>query len=315
MRRINHSSQAIKSFQTEAARAGLQQSDKLMFTWLANTLQGGVKFVIPDANMIFDGGDTTRGMELVRLPYPVTVLEYEVEGLIGDEQVCAPKRIALCISPSSPSLDAIEGLFCDHQSELPTRDDEDGIYIVAMFELAGAWFVPPVLSLVRSEPDPISNPRRTASNSRWAQRFRMLPLPIEASLQSYSGTDKQITDELLQDVHDEVNAAVAFCKLMNCSNVHEQVIPAPRAINAARARKGKLPLFEYRTLVVDVTAIPRDRSDSHAESSERASPRQHLRRGHIRRIADRVVWVNAAVVGAHGRIEKTYRIKGGRNVA
>lgn len=315
MRRINHSSQAIKSFLAEVSRADLKQSDKLMFSWLANTLQGGVKFVIPDANMIFDGGDTTRGMELVRLPYPVTVLEYEVEGAIGDEQVVAPKRIALCISPSSPSLDTIQGLFRDNQSEVLTRDDEDGIYIVAMFELAGAWFVPPVLSFVRSEPDPTENPRRTASNSRWAQQFRMLPLPIEASLQSYSGTGKQIADDLLHDVHDEVNSAVTFCKLMNCSNVHEQVIPAPKAINAARARKGKLPLFEYRTLVVDVTSIARDRSDSQGERSERASPRQHLRRGHIRRIADRVVWVNAAVVGAHGRIEKTYCIKGGRDVA
>lgn len=316
MRRINHSSQAIQSLLAEAAKADLKQRDRLMFTWLANTLQGGTKFVIPDANLIFDGGDTTRGMELVRLPYPVTVLEYEVEGVVGDEQVCAaPKRIALCISPSSPSLDTIQGLFREHQSDVPTRDDEDGIYVIAMFELAGSWFEPPVLSLVRSEADPIANPRRTSFNSRWAQRFQMLPLPIEASLQIYSGTDKQIADELLHDVHDEVNSAVTFCKLMNCSNVHEQLIPAPRAINAARARKGKLPLFEYRTLVVDVTASPRDRADSQGERSERASPRQHLRRGHIRRLGDRVVWVNAALVGTQGRIEKTYQIKGDGNGA
>lgn len=299
MKRINHSGQAIQSFRLQAARTDLQQNDKLMFTWLANTLKGGVKFVIPDANMIFDTGDTTRGMELVRLPYPVTVLEYEVKGNPEEAESCFPKRIALCISPSSPSLDTIQGLFRDHRGEVPTRDDEDGIYIVAMFEVAGgAWFVPPVLSFMRSEPDPIPNPQRTASNSRWVQQFQMIPLPIEASLQCYRGTNKQIADGLLRHVHEEVNSAVTFCKLMNCSNVHEQVIPAPRAINAARARKGELPLFEYRTLVVDVTAIPHDRSDPQGERSERASPRQHLRRGHIRRVADRVVWVNAAVEGA-----------------
>lgn len=313
MERLNHSNQAIQFFTQMAARTDLQQNDVLMFTWLANTLKEGVKFVIPDANMIFDGGDTTRCMELVRLPYPVTVLEYEVEGVPGEGEICAPRRIALCVSPSDPSLDAIQGLLHD-VCQLPTRSDEDGIYIVAMFELDGSWFVPPILSLVRSEPDPIAPPRQTSSSGQLAQRFKMIPLPIPA-LFCYSGSPESIADDLLRDVHDEVNSAVTFCKLMNCSNVHEQVIPAPKAINAARARKGKLPLFEYRTLVIDVAATPDGRSDSQGGTSNRASPRQHLRRGHIRRIADRVVWVNAAVVGAHGRIEKTYSVKGGRHVA
>lgn len=306
MKRINHSSQAIQFFTAKAARPDAHQNDKIMFPWLASCLNGGVKFVIPDAKTIFDGGDTTRAMELVRLPYPVTVLEYELEELTPSEPgMSAPKRIALCVSPSSPSLDAIDR-FCN----LPTRSDEDGIYVVAVFECDGVWFVPPVLAFVRSAAEPVANDRRNSGGARYGQRFEMIPIPVEATMRCYRAEGEQLVQDLFRDVHDEVNSAVTFCKLMNCSNVHEQLIPAPKSINAARARKGKLPLFEYRTLVIDVAAASNGVMNSQGETSGRASPRQHLRRGHIRRIADRVIWVNAAVVGAHGWIEKDYKIGG-----
>ena len=42
-----------------------------------------------------------------------------------------------------------------------------------------------------------------------------------------------------------------------------------------------------------------------------ASPRVHLRRGHIRKIADgRTVWVQACVVGSkHGMVLKDYKLR------
>lgn len=305
MKRLSHSTQAIQFFREEAARPNAHHNDKLMFPWLASCLSGGVKFVIPDVSMIFDGGDTTRGMELVRLPYPVTVLEYELEGTLADGEVAATKRIAMCFSPSSPSLDAIAE-FCG----LPTRSDEDGIYIITVYLASGVWFVPPVIALVRSAADPVANPRRVPGAAKWGQRFEIFPIPLEAAMRCYRSTDEQLIQDLVKDVQDEVCAAVAFCKLMNCSNVHEEVVPAPKAINASRARKGKPPLFEYRTLVIDVASAPKGAADSQGENSGRASPRQHLRRGHIRRLGDRLVWVNAALIGSVGRIEKDYKIRG-----
>lgn len=101
MKRLNLSTQAIQSLRADAARPTAHLNDSRLFLWLADSLMGGVKFAIPDANTIFDGGDTTRGMELVRLPYPVTVLEYVVEGSADDAAFATPRRIALCFSPSS----------------------------------------------------------------------------------------------------------------------------------------------------------------------------------------------------------------------
>jgi len=77
-------------------------------------------------------------------------------------------------------------------------------------------------------------------------------------------------------------------------------------VNARRVGKGKLPLFETKVLMVDMDA-PSPRGES--QGGHHRSPRQHLRRGHIRRYASgKQVWVQAHVVGdaKKGTVSKTY---------
>lgn len=98
-----------------------------------------------------------------------------------------------------------------------------------------------------------------------------------------------------------------FMNMCQCSNV--EFAPAAGCDRASMKKRRSLGFDEYKVLMVSshVRAKGESRGGSHA------SPREHLRRGHIRRIDDeRRVWVNATVVcaGSAGRITKDYAIKG-----
>jgi hypothetical protein len=83
---------------------------------------------------------------------------------------------------------------------------------------------------------------------------------------------------------------------------------ADAAKNQRRVRDGKLPIYETRVLIIHTPRETVTRSEANT-GQLRASPRQHLRRGHIRRLPDgRKIWVQAAVVGSveKGRIDKSY---------
>ena len=90
----------------------------------------------------------------------------------------------------------------------------------------------------------------------------------------------------------EVACAV---EVFSCSNVVTVEHAPPKMLNAKRSAKGKAPFFSYRTIHI---ADRHKHSDSAQGRGTHASPRLHLRRGHIRRLEDgRRVWVTAHLVG------------------
>jgi hypothetical protein len=85
-------------------------------------------------------------------------------------------------------------------------------------------------------------------------------------------------------------------------------VPAPAPLNKKRQASGKQPFFSYKVLqLVAERAAP-----GHAAAGgERASPRLHLRRGHLRRLEHKTVWVRPAMINAgstHGSVLKDYGI-------
>lgn len=323
MERLNYTASAIDSL-LAAQKAGRLASSGIEargIAWLVDCLQKAVKFMLPDMreDALIAETDISRAMELVRLPYPIIAIEYKVGGEWGgsDLEVAAPRRIALCFAPSSPMLDDSQ-LF----PVLDSRDDLDGIYVMSIFEVdgSGLWFCVPALVFVSS-----SGKKERGSSfgvlehqqrAGWGIRNRLIPFPLKSLWKSYAdawSSPDDVAAAISSDVGDEVRTATAFCQVLNCSNVQIETLAVSESVNRRRVRKGKRPLYEYRVLTIDITTTRK--VGSSVEESGRASPRQHLRRGHIRRMGDKVVWVNASLVGNHGRIEKAYRIKGGSNVA
>lgn len=106
-----------------------------------------------------------------------------------------------------------------------------------------------------------------------------------------------------------VGAAWRIFAVMACSNVRTRDHKPDAALNKKRAKAGKVPLVSYKTLEI---VVPNTRYEGGGSGGgTHASPRVHLRRGHIRKIADgRTVWVQACVVGSkHGMVLKDYKLR------
>ena len=109
-------------------------------------------------------------------------------------------------------------------------------------------------------------------------------------------------------IESDLTILVQFLAALSCSNSATADAPDPNpSLNAKRKSSGKTPFFSYKTLTISA-------SESHAKGSgnggAHSSPRVHLRRGHIRRLTDRTVWVNSCVVGdkSKGMVVKDYQV-------
>jgi hypothetical protein len=113
---------------------------------------------------------------------------------------------------------------------------------------------------------------------------------------------------VLADVQQEADSLFSFLNAVACSNVRvERSVSKVR--KAMSMRKGALPFDDYHILTID--ARRRDEATGDLISLSHRSPREHLRRGHIRRYESGLkVWVNATVVnpGVGGKIAKDYRL-------
>lgn len=110
----------------------------------------------------------------------------------------------------------------------------------------------------------------------------------------------------LSDYMDELGALLCFLNVLQCSNVH---VERSEPKKAGKKIKAPLPFDTYHVLTIDV---PGNTGVGAATGAHR-SPREHLRRGHIRRLADgRRIWVNATVVAAGrgaGVVTKDYAVR------
>jgi hypothetical protein len=115
--------------------------------------------------------------------------------------------------------------------------------------------------------------------------------------------------ELASDYIDELSVLLSFLNALQCSNVHVERVE-PSKVRKAMLKKGALPFDTYHVLTIDVPS----KAGEGAAAGGHRSPREHLRRGHIRRLGDgRRIWVNAAVIGAGrgaGVVSKDYAIRG-----
>ncbi len=72
-----------------------------------------------------------------------------------------------------------------------------------------------------------------------------------------------------------------------------------------------LPFDEYHVLTVAIPSAKASVNNQAESIGDRHSPREHLRRGHIRRLQDsRKIWVNAAIInaGVGTKIHKNYAV-------
>ncbi|HGO6075405.1 TPA: hypothetical protein ACK3Q6_008062 [Burkholderia cepacia] len=302
---------------------------------LVDLLQNAVKFILPNCAALIDDFTLREShLELFRLPYPVVAFEatWEKEGeaetmLNGYAQGKSSKRIALCWEQEEaaryfkgynpfPYLDAAKASEVFRSGGVfvyPVYyDDKTRIWSFA----AGGTFMPrdflmtaetkrmPASDIIKGALSEVGRFKKAAGEFR-AEPFILMPELFEALVIQGRDFDRALAQVAL-DSSDEVTAAVQACSVLNCANVRTSEVAPSRAANALRAAKGKRPFFTYKVLEVSA-----DRGRGGSATGSHASPRMHLRRGHLRRLDGKVVWVRAAMVNAKstdGVVAKDYSL-------
>ena len=273
------------------------------------------KFILPEWGRIFTGEEWSLVQDMkfpTRLPYPVIAVEFPCtysmgySQLVENREVPSSKRIAL--AAESEAIVALCPDIIGSLVESNPSEDKRGYYIfpVCYADPAGCWTPPPAAMFM---------PRSGMTGDDELMQARMgnicvLPLGQEA-YSVYPEDERDV--RAARDVADE---ALAVCHLMIALSLDKgrhKTLPAPEKLNRKRAKKGRVPLFEYKVLdiVADVLSPPKETTHEHSSMGHHASPRMHSRRGHVRKLASgKATWVRNAIVGkpSRGQIIKEYAV-------
>ncbi|MBO9379516.1 hypothetical protein GG804_22340 [Sphingomonas histidinilytica] len=329
--RLNYTTHAIENIrqqQRELANKGIPPEPNVY--WVLDILDTAVKFILPDHGELLDlTSFDQKHADLIKLPYPITVIEAPFpprpEDRLASGKETSSRRIGLYVE-----MTAAQMLKKFPGAERPEPHSE-GVLVIAIYyvDAAKRWEISGCASYFPYEQEAynrLSEPNTPASlnylaevqeegrpMSKMALRCYLAPLQpmLLHSMRQAGFDDDRIKAAMIGNISDEQIMLAQLCAVLNCGNVEQADVPVPEKLARARAKSGKLPLYDYRVLTVSGDVASREQSDK--PGYESAMRRTHLRRGHIRRLAaGRLVWVRPALVNADkdaGIIEKSYRVK------
>lgn len=330
---LNYCAHAIEDMRDlEGAMRATAPESARVFRRLIDMLQDSVKFILPNCCDLIDPDDLRQAhLDLTRLPFPCVAFEapWEKEDgveYIGDfQQAPSTKRIALCWE-ARPEYELLPDLY-----SILNAFPEGGVFVLPIYWASehGRWtvalggsFVPyenSIQDVMRKGPTPASRIAHTAALKAGlakpkalqirAEPFYLLPEFYERTLAAYGGAREKAFAQIILDSRDEVQTLIQACSVLNCANVTTAEISAPTALNKKRQAKGKQPFFSYKVLQLSDERRAAGKDDA---GGSHASPRMHLRRGHLRRLESKVVWVRPAMVNASastGAVLKDYAVR------
>ena len=329
---LNYCTHAIDDL-TELAEAAQTQMPRTasVLRKVMGMLERSTKFLMPNCGEFIDPHDLRQAhLDLPRIPYPVVafeapwIKESSIEYLGEFKQTDSTKRIALCweLSDDFEFLPGINGI--------GERFPQGGVFVLPIYwtprsnrwhVAMGGSFVPyeNQLTILTDKPNlPKSSVDAQAAvlSAGWAkpssgqimlEPFLALPEFFDEAVEHYGDREKAFT-QIILDSRDEVQMYVQACAVINCQNVGRVEVPPSASLNKKRQASGKRPFFTYHVLQLN------DRTSVHASSAlggVHSSPRMHLRRGHIRRLPNKTVWVRHTMVNAgtsEGVVAKDYSL-------
>lgn len=275
----NYCTHAIDDLSRIAKANRLDSVSQQNLMTMIGVLKNGVKFALPDYGIIYDelSPDIQRPRKVSKfefdswhLPYPATCFEF-----------------------ASPEAEWNRDHNKKHTSTRRIVTLTQGP--VGQSMLHGIWYCDDLRMWLPSECG--------LSIELIPESFNALYSPV---LLLWQDRLPPTTEAVLEDYQTEICAVIQALSFMRCNNVYVNSIMPPRKLNEARAKKGKPPFFEYKVLELKKQEATIYRSGNH---SDRASPRIHLRRGHIRRLPNgESTFVSPCVVGdkSMGMIAKDY---------
>ena len=292
---LNFAAQCARDSRLVAAdlREGGLFDDAATIARLADQITRAQHFALPENGSLFD--DDLRALTglSLRLPYKTITVEYiarTADGIL--------RRMAL--------------------AEEIERDD--GLWVrVTAFAKGERWTpVPVAIELPSKAWEDLSTPATQLHELAEdpdicppaPARYQFRPATILPGLLDGIAADIRETARVIVSATAPAESVMEMLEALSCANVRAEISErVDPGVNARRVRAGKLPIFETRVLTV---LCPRTLHPATGQQGDRASPRQHLRRGHVRHLADgRRIWINAAIVGdpKNGAIRKFYSVR------
>jgi len=306
-----------KNYAAQAERALLEFTKKLppdeynvdirLIDAQTNMIKSAIHFAVPDGGTIMN--DNFKGLKdmEVRLPFPTITIEY----FAGENQtgrptdiVCKKRLVIAC---------EVDRVFIENRIQTEI-DSDKWILVYAACTLPDGLWVPEISAWAfPCKWDQKVEVKETIGRIDDSNRPRLigaqlcLPKFYKNAVEKYGETIAR--ENTSRDISMEVAVVMELCEALSCSNVtHEPIEKINQSVNTRRVRDGKLPLYETHCLIIN--AGKSSAATYGALACNHASPRQHLRRGHIRRLPEKNIWVNSCVVGDknNGVIEKQYAV-------
>lgn len=315
MQPLNFAAHCLDAFATMVGPVRREMPDLgLLMEHAMAVLRAAPKFQLPEGGRLVDGAAVERMLPRAKLPFPVVALEYPgvVEPhKLTQRQVKARKRITIVaelregvpkelgqlgrgIPPGSrPAL----VVMCFYLAE-PTHNEYAPIWTLvpgaieialdqSMIHGADAGLYDTGLRGVTPSPKELRTTLGLTAQS----------LLIPPSFAHGVGGLHEASQHVLADLNDEAWTAISFAVMTSCANVHIETSAAPTRLNQKREKAGKTPFFPVNFLTVGETGYVARKLGCAQAGSTHASPRTHLRRGHVRQLDDqRSVWIEATVV-------------------
>ena len=281
-------------------------------------------FALPDGGCIFD--DELRGLknEQLRLPYPKITVEFFVPETPQEHQALPTHNPKVVVFAEEITSQEAIAMTLRAWLSVPDwmRKHDSFIFVASSNYHRGVWVPLPLGLLIPQawdREDGVENfiepiIKRPTNTPRFGAA-PLFVLPSVAEITRNRLGEEQAMAELYHDISVDVRALLELCEALTCSNVGTEIHQPASEKNARRLAAGKLPMYETRSLVIE---SPKPATVRLAGcNSSRASPRQHLRRGHIKRFGDKKFWWNSCSVGdpGAGKIVKDYKVVPARREA
>lgn len=248
-------------------------------------IKDSIKFRIPDNGRIMPGirknkkafGDFIDDfIPDLRLPYKDTLLEYEFK------------------------VD-LESSGCHGVTEMIANEEYTGVILLSSEVADGAISIIPLWKL-SSLGGHWTIGNFSALIDRNRESVNITPITKEGELH---GANSRVA---YNDMVGEVSGFLEFIAALACSNSATSDQPHGREkLNKKREKQGRPPFYSYKVLTISQGG----QGSVESMGGSHRSPRVHLRRGHIRRLPNKTVWVNASVVGdkSKGFVDKDYSVQ------
>jgi hypothetical protein len=252
------------------------------------------KFYIPNADGLLSEKDMPLKGEMFNLPYPIVCILSETKML---SRLSAENTIV----PSNEDTWVLT---------VAIQEKTNGpINLMSTTYNGNLWTFSPIS--VRMCPGDGNQPFGLGIVMTDATK-EMIKLLKEKTAELNIALQESVETTTLKDFVVDANNVCVLCSLLNVHDTKTIKVPMP-AVLKRTPRKGKTaPDYDYHVLSVGGEVWD---SPWLTENNGEGGVRSHLRRGHIRRLKDRSVWVRSTVVhgSREGFVNKDYEVKGTSN--